>query len=68
MDATKLRHIASATEDALTQLDLAAVAIQATGQGVVSPSLQNDLTALLDVRDRLTRRLKALRGVQAQVA
>lgn len=67
MDATRLRHIASATETALAQLDLAAVAVQATGCGRVPPCLQKDLRDLAEVHDRLSRRLKALRGVQAQI-
>lgn len=67
MDAKNLRHIASAHETALAQIDLAAVAVQATGQGRVSPSLQKDLADLIAVQDRLTARLKALRGIEAQV-
>lgn len=67
MDAKNLRHIASATEAALAQVDLATVAVQATGQGRVSPSLQKDLSDLMDVHARLSQRLIALRGLEAQV-
>jgi hypothetical protein len=68
MDAKNLRHIAAAHETAIAQLDLAAVAVQATGLGSVSPSLQKDLHDLIDLQDRMSRRLKALTSVVAQVA
>jgi hypothetical protein len=68
MDATRLRHAASATETALAQIELAAVAVQATGQGRVPQPLQKDIADLMDVHARLSRRLVALRGVEAQVA
>lgn len=68
MDATNLRHIASAHETALAQIDLAAVAVQATGQGHMSACLQKDVADLMDVHARLTRRLIVLRGIEAQVA
>lgn len=57
MDATNLRAIANATETALAQLDLATVAVQATGRGSFPPSLQKDIADLQAVHERLQARL-----------
>lgn len=67
MDATNLRHMTSAHQDALAQLDLATVAVQAAGLGRVSPAIQKDIADLLTVQDRVSRRLTALAGLMAQV-
>ncbi len=65
MDAQNMPSILAAHVDALTQLSLATIALQATGRGTMSPSLQKDINDLMTVSHRVEARLSSLADAMA---
>lgn len=67
MDQRNISRCANAHETALAQIDLATIALQATGEGRTSPLLRKDLQDLIAVSQRVGMRLKMLRGLQVEM-